>query len=368
MDYTGHRVLSKIRPEITDNWKKEEKQKPMLRSDWIGGTEENGVVLGSVFPRKKVCEINFVEMDFKNIPVGAWDVSANGKRTIWAWMNKTSDGYILNIGSENGVYANLNCQNLFKKYSNIKRINFNNLFDTSRVIDMSNMFFGCQSLEELDIKSFDTKNVTNMQGMFAWCTMLQRLDLSGFNTQNVKDMGCMFWDCKNLQRLDVRGFDTKNVTNMKEMFLNCENLQTLDVRGFDTKNVTNMESMFWNCKNLQKLNVSSFDTENVTDMGFMFWNCKNLQTLDISGFKTSKVKNMKRMFYGCKKITKLDISNFYFSPNCITTEMFENSGVDNIQTEKGSTTEVGDKTEIKNISTSQSIFKRLVSVILKNNF
>ena len=221
--------------------------------------------------------------------------------------------------------------------------------------------------DSINLADICTCCIDDMSYVFANST---RQDFSGLETwciSNVKDMQGMFYNATHFN-YDINSWNVSNVTNMKEMFLNCENLQTLDVRGFDTKNVTNMESMFWNCKNLQKLNVSSFDTENVTDMGFMFWNCKNLQTLDISGFKTSKVKNMKRMFYGCKKITKLDISNFYFSPNCITTEMFENSGVDNIQTEKGSTTEVGDKTEIKNISTSQSIFKRLVSVILKNNF
>ena len=41
MDYTGHRSVSRLRPEMTNNWKKK-KEKSMLMADCIEDNEKNG--------------------------------------------------------------------------------------------------------------------------------------------------------------------------------------------------------------------------------------------------------------------------------------------------------------------------------------
>ena len=55
-------------------------------------------------------------------------------------------------------------------------------FDTSKVTLMgaweSGMFWGCSSLEELDLTSFDTSQVTSMREMFAGCTHLKVIKVS----------------------------------------------------------------------------------------------------------------------------------------------------------------------------------------------
>ena len=56
--------------------------------------------------------------------------------------------------------------------SNIKTIKKFKGLDTSKVIDMLNMFNGCSSLTSLDLSSFDTSNVTNMNNMFNGCSSL----------------------------------------------------------------------------------------------------------------------------------------------------------------------------------------------------
>ena len=254
MDYTGHRVLSKIRPEITDTWKYDKinpdvlkiqagqyllkaesllkiagednwakkiremyaeiaaeafvnllegaglleegagvlklNEKPMLMSD---GSILTTSVLGSKFLRADVYEIDIVKMRLDDIPSGAWDVSDDKNGKIWAWMDETPDGYILNIGSENGVYANMNCCAFFGSYWNVKKIEFNNLFDTSCVTDMSWMFFGC-GLTELDVSGFNTENVTDMEHMFEGCANLQNLDISNFHFREDVKTDRMFAD------------------------------------------------------------------------------------------------------------------------------------------------------------------------------
>ena len=142
MDYTGHRSVSRLRPEMTENWKKK-KEKPMLMADCMGDDE---AVFGSKLLRREVCEIDFVKMNLTSVPSGAWDVSEDQDKTIWAWKKETPEGHILYIGSEKGVYANEKCENLFCCYVNVKKINFHNLFDTSHATNMNGMFDHCESL------------------------------------------------------------------------------------------------------------------------------------------------------------------------------------------------------------------------------
>ena len=68
---------------------------------------------------------------------------------------------------------------------------------------MSDMFFGCSSLTNLDLSSFNTPKVTNLNGMFYGCSSLKSLDLSNFNTQNVTNMEHMFYECSSLKKENI---------------------------------------------------------------------------------------------------------------------------------------------------------------------
>lgn len=150
-------------------------------------------------------------------------------------------------------------------------------FNTSNVIRMDWMFFGCLGLTNLDVSNFNTSNVTYMRGMFSGCSGLTSLDVSNFNTSNVTDMWGLFSGCSSLTSLDVSNFNTSNVTDMSSMFSQCESLTSLDVSNFNTSNVTNMSGMFNYCSNLATIYASnSWSTANVTDSENMFYGCTNL--------------------------------------------------------------------------------------------
>ena len=119
------------------------------------------------------------------------------------------------------------------------------MFDTSEMTDMSNMFSSCRSLTTVPM--FDTANVTNMKSMFESCQSLTTLQL--YNTINVTDMGNMFNTCSKLTT--VPQFDTANVTNMRAMFTSCSSLTTLPL--FNTVNVKNMYGMLSSCTSLTTL-------------------------------------------------------------------------------------------------------------------
>ena len=121
---------------------RENKEKPILTADGMRKT-----VFGSNIRREDICEIEFIRISKDIVPYGAWDISADQNRTIWAWMeNAENKMLLLKIGSEDGIYANASCAHLFEGYSNTTKIVFHDLFDTSQVTDMSYMFANCEKL------------------------------------------------------------------------------------------------------------------------------------------------------------------------------------------------------------------------------
>lgn len=172
------------------------------------------------------------------------------------------------------------------------------------------MFYGCKSLENIDLSRFDTKNIVTMCCMFMNCKNLKQLDLSSFSTGNVCEMTHMFFRCSSLEQVNLSGLDTHNVEYMGQMFYGCESLKQLDLSSFNTEKVLYMGEMFSNCKSLKQLDLSNFNTEKVVIMQYMFNDCSALEQLNISNFDTKCTSFIDGMFWGCTRLTDLDISSF----------------------------------------------------------
>ena len=191
--------------------------------------------------------------------------------------------------------------------SGIQDFRFLKYFNTSNVNEMKWMFAGIKT-NNLDLSNFDTSKVEDMSGMFNGIE-IDTLDLSSFDTSNVEDMSFMF-DNIELNKLDLSSFDTSNVKDMHNMFFFSQ-IDDLNIQNFNTKNVTNMNGMFEGLKS-KSLNISNFDTSNVTSMENMFSHSK-IKKLDLKNFRTNKVTTMSYMFNGTDKLEYLDISSFDFS-------------------------------------------------------
>ena len=173
--------------------------------------------------------------------------------------------------------------------------------DTCNLTNMSNMFYSCTRLTDLDLSSFITSEVTNMSNMFNACNKLTSLNISSFNTSNVTNMASMFNGCNSLSNLDLTSFDTSKVTNMGYIFSGCQKLTDLDLSGFDTSKVTNISYMFYNCQKLATLDLSNFNTSNVTSISYMFNSCYLLG--NIPKLNASKVNYVTSFAYNCKSLT-----------------------------------------------------------------
>ena len=74
----------------------------------------------------------------------------------------------------------------------------------------------------INIKSFNTSKVTDMSSMFWFCEKLTDLDLRNFDTSKVTDMGFMFYECSKLTQITVSNkWVIGSSTDITNMFNNC---------------------------------------------------------------------------------------------------------------------------------------------------
>ena len=160
---------------------------------------------------------------------------------------------------------------------------------------------------KIQVKFKFNKLISKINHIFWGCTSLESIDLTSFNASNIDNMSCMFYECTSLKSINLSLFDTSKVYNMSHMFFCCKSLKSLDLSSFNTNKVEDMNCMFCECSSLESLNLSSFNTSNVENMNLMFAECSSLKILDLSSFRTNNVKEIKLMFKGCISLKKTNI-------------------------------------------------------------
>lgn len=161
--------------------------------------------------------------------------------------------------------------------------------------DMSSCFLGYdgERIPLLELNS-NTSNVINMQNLFYGCRLKS---IPAINTQNVTDMSFMFRDCNKLSSVPV--LDTSNVSNMSNMFCGCSSLASAPL--LNTSNVINMRDMFRVCSSF--IEIPALDTGKVVDMSGMFAYCSSLKKIPL--LDTKSCKNMNEIFRECLSITEI---------------------------------------------------------------
>ena len=108
---------------------------------------------------------------------------------------------------------------------NLKEIEGLDLLNYTDVTDLSGMFLGCSSLEELDVTPLAlTANVKDLSQMFYGCSSLTELNLTSFNISSVIDMSSMFAGCESLSAIYCNQDWSISPANSSEMFYDCVSL------------------------------------------------------------------------------------------------------------------------------------------------
>ena len=129
-------------------------------------------------------------------------------------------------------------------------------WDTSSILNMSEMFYGATSFNQ-NINGWNTVSVTVMNHMFHGATRLNQ-DINGWNTAFVYNMSSMFYGATSFNQ-NINGWSTSHVTNMSSMFYEATSFNQ-NINGWNTSRVTNMSEMFYKAKSfdqsLEEWNIS----------------------------------------------------------------------------------------------------------------
>ena len=123
-------------------------------------------------------------------------------------------------------------------------------------------------------------------------------DLSNFDTSKLKDMTRIFYDCANIKKIYFGDFNTKSVTSMRSLFKGCSSLTSVDVSKFNTSINTSLYQWFMGCTSLKYIDLSNFDTSKVQTMEKMFLNCESLIYVNLKSFKLKGSVALTRIFDG----------------------------------------------------------------------
>jgi hypothetical protein len=264
-------------------------------------------------------------------PVAGKDTLKNNPYNAASWK-QNHGSKIKYVGFSDKVYAPSNSSYLFSpaKYNFLPAFIDASKIDTSKVTNMSWMFYDARGLTTLDIENWNTSNVTMMYQTFGDASNITTLNIGNWDTRNVTRMDYMFSGASSLKTIKVNNWNTSNVTSMYRMFGNTNALTTLDVENWNTSNVTNMGDMFNGASSLVTLNVSNWNTSNVTKMGAMFSRASSLTSLDVGNWNTGKVTDMGSMFSGASSLITLNADNWNTSKVTDMNRMF--SGTSSLTT------------------------------------
>ncbi len=234
----------------------------------------------------QVQSIEFVDSYTSGTMYSSWAIDEERTGSIMCYALDDYCSHLIIAGNGSGkIYANPDMcgffgygvkseTDYFDGLTNLNTIDGLDLLDTSRVVDMSNMFRNTYGLagKYLNLSSFDTSNVVSMKSMFEDCGA-SIINLLSFDTTNVQSMRFMFDGCQALT-LDLYNFNTPNLTDMYGMFCNCMNITSLDLTSFNTKKVSTMDFLFTGNEKLIYINVSkdNWDMSGATTTN-MFGGC-----------------------------------------------------------------------------------------------
>ena len=231
----------------------------------------------------------------KQVDVSNWDTSNVTSMNGTFFYCQSIDGLDVSnwdVSKVTNMYA------MFYDCKELSALDVSN-WDVGSVTIMEFTFGGCKKIEYLDVADWNVSKVTSFDSFLSSSGSnvgnmgLKSIDVSKWNTSNVVDMFGMFYGCGSLTKLDLRGLDVENVTNMSHMFCDCYNLTEIDYTGWNTASIQTMDAMFNNCNSMTVIDVTEFDTETLEETSQMFEACYSLER--IVGLETWVTPNLNNM-------------------------------------------------------------------------
>ena len=195
----------------------------------------------------------------------------------------------------------------FSNLAKLKDINDLKYFDTSKVKNMSGMFYGNKNLSDIKaLAYFDTSNVEVMRRLFSTCTNLVDITpLYAFDTSNVIDISFIFDYAAIVDISPLEYFDVSKLESMDSAFYGTKITSVDSIKYWNASKLEDMTFAFANTFIEDVDGLSEWDTSMVNDMAGSFTGCFKLK--DISGLKKWNTAKVKRFDYILKDTRIIDL-------------------------------------------------------------
>ena len=257
----------------------------------------------------------------------SWDASdPSVPGTVTAFLSADKKSLILAGNGYGLIFANEDSSQAFSNLTALKTVSDTDLLDTRNATTMAAMFNYDPELANISVTTWNVSKVTNMGDMFYCCDSLPSMDLkpntctakdgsgqyTAWNTAALKYTSGMFMDYGGkkhaLTTVDTTGWDTSKLEDASYMFMECQGLTKVKgIENWDVSSLKDTHNMFQDCQGLQTINVANWKTTSLENTNVMFGSCEALKSIDISKWDMSKVASSTAMFVYCKSFTELTL-------------------------------------------------------------
>ena len=257
----------------------------------------------------------------------SWDASdPSVPGTVTAFLSADKKSLILAGNGYGLIFANEDSSQAFSNLTALKTVSDTDLLDTRNATTMAAMFNYDPELANISVTTWNVSKVTNMGDMFYCCDSLPSMDLkpntctakdgsgqyTAWNTAALKYTSGMFMDYGGkkhaLTTVDTTGWDTSKLEDASYMFMECQGLTKVKgIENWDVSSLKDTHNMFQDCQGLQTINVANWKTTSLENTNVMFGSCEALKSIDISKWDMSKVTSSTAMFVYCKSFTELTL-------------------------------------------------------------
>ena len=194
-----------------------------------------------------------------------------------------------------------------KDYSGIET------WDVSHVKYMSYMFAEAESFNQ-PLNDWDVSQVEDMSYMFRYAESFNQ-PLNNWNVSRVKNMSYMFSNAKAFNQ-PLNDWDVSNVEWMRGMFIHADSFNQ-PLNNWDVSRVELMDLMFCNTKAFNQP-LNNWDVSSVCDTSFMFADTKSFNQ-PLNDWQTGNIEDMRGMFSNAESfnqpLNNWDVSKVRYMQN-----------------------------------------------------
>lgn len=295
------------------------------RIAYLGDCDEINEVLKSVFPisgstaQKHLVFINKRESSWVQEAIVP---TVNNSRPIGVFFNPNTSMYYIapvEIGTEIIKYEfPWSCHYMFAQ-TGLSSIDFGHegLCDTSKVEQMSFMFYANPELQTVNLRNIDTSSVMLMDDMFEDCVKLTTIvGLTELNVSSVIDFSYFLANTAISGVLDFSSYVTIQVKYFTGMFMNCKELLGLVLNtDFRFNNCIATDYMFYGCINIISIDTTLIGTFNIKHIDYMYYNCHKYNGTVY--LRSTVVETYESCFEGCATVPPSQVKVNYNRSNTI---------------------------------------------------